>query len=201
MLYYNPLDEENVAKEILPMAGESETGVIAMKALSGGSLTVPQELKEEKGLSKDPLVEGCLRYVLNNSYIDVVIPGMRNVEEVKENLDTEKMSSLSDTEKKELIREIGRKKVTYKYEQKCLQCGYCQPCPEGVEIPSIFRTLFIWNQYPDSVKDEAYKIAIEINNGPDECIECGECVEKCPAGIEIPQRLDEITEDFKSIKS
>jgi len=182
------------------MAGASDTGVIAMKALSGGSLVMPEETKEEQGYEKDPLVEGCLRFVVNNPHVDVLIPGMRNVKELKENLDTETMPPLSDKEEKDLIKTIGERDDTYKYDQSCLQCGYCQPCPEGVEIPEIFRAIYVWGQYPDSVKEEAVKIAGGIEVGPEGCIECGVCVEKCPAGIDIPQRLDEVSDEFEMIK-
>ena len=201
MLYYNPIDEENIESEILPLAGKSETGVIAMKALSGGSLVMPKNIKKKKKLDKDPLVEGCIRFVINNPHVDVVIPGMRNVGELKENLDTETMPPLSAEEKKELIKTIGQKDGTYKYDQSCLQCGYCQPCPEEVEIPSIFRTVYAWKQYPESVKHEAVKIAAEIETGPEKCIVCGKCVEKCPAGIEIPERLQDVTDEFQEISS
>lgn len=201
MVLYNPLDEENVGEELLPLAGDSETGIIVMKALSGGRLTSREEGRTEiEEGERDPVVEGCLRFVLANSNVDVVIPGMRTAAEVEENVATEGMKPLSEEEEERLLTEIGRLDRSYKYDQECLQCGYCQPCPQGVEIPKIFRSVYVWEQYPDSVRNEVLRLASSVEVGPEGCIECEECLGECPAGIDIPARLKEVADDFRQIR-
>ena len=122
MVLYNPLDEENTGREIIPLAHKHGIGVIVMKPLSGGTLTLPlsdEERKEKHRSSKgewfDPIVRGCLRYVISNPAISTVIPGMRFTWEVEENVKAADMPPITEEEKDALIREIGKLRKTYKY--------------------------------------------------------------------------------------
>jgi len=92
------------------------------------------------------------------------------------------------------------KRVTDAYKSlapvPCTGCNYCQPCPNGVNIPKIFEF------YNDKVVSEISKIfpqavlwySIEFGGFPAEqrannCVECGECVKACPQQINIPEQL------------
>ena len=74
----------------------------------------------------------------------------------------------------------------------CTNCRYCVPCPNNVEIPRIFQL------YNDAVMYDDIRTGQFMYNGPfgipqdqraDNCVECGECLEKCPQNIEIPDWL------------
>ena len=121
MVLYNPLDEENTGREIIPLAHEHNVGVIAMKPLSGGTLTlsISDEEREKRHHSSngewfDPIVRGCLRYIISNPAVSTVIPGMRFTWEVEENVKAADMPPMTDEEKDALIREIGKLRKTYK---------------------------------------------------------------------------------------
>jgi predicted aldo/keto reductase-like oxidoreductase len=208
LLLYNPLDEEGVAANgILDLAHEHGVGVFIMKALSGGALMLPlnDAEREEKhrasgGQWFDPIVRGSLRYVLSHPAVGMVIPGMRSVREVEENARVGDMSPLTDAESDELIRSIGRLKGTYKYKQECLRCGYClSACPQNIQIPDVFYAAYAYRQYPRETRDIGLALYHSLEVSPEECIECEACMEECPAGILIPQRLKEAVELFAQV--
>ena len=207
MILYNPLDEENTGREIIPLAHKHNIGIIAMKPLSGGTLTLPfsDEERERKHRSHgsewfDPIVRGCLRYIISNQAISTVIPGMRFTWEVEENVKSADMPLMSSEERDSLIREIGRLKKTYKYGQECLRCGYClKVCPQNIQIPEVFRAVYVYQGYPEETRHLGIEIYQSLETSPEECVECRSCVEECPAGIDIPQRLKEAVEFFKKL--
>ncbi len=208
LLLYNPLDEEGVAANgIFDLAREHGLGTIVMKALSGGGLALPldDEERDDKyrasgGQWFDPIVRGSLRYVLSHPAVDVVIPGMRFVREVEEDVAVGDMPPMTDAERDELIQAIGRLRGTYKYKQDCLRCGYClSVCPQEIQIPQVFHAAYAYRHYPEQTREIGLEIYRSLEVSPDECIECEACVEECPAGIPIPQRLREVVELFRAL--
>lgn len=197
MLAYSPLDQEGVAEEILPMAKEHDMGVIIMKPLSGGLLCLPDH--ERKNFDHDPIVTGSLRYIISNENVSVVIPGMRRIQEVEENVPVGSMPIMSEEEKDELLRYIGQQHKEYRYGQVCLRCGYCQPCPQGIAIPTIFRAFDIYRSYPEELKYMGLELYSRLEVKADECKECRKCTEKCPANLDIPVRLKEVIETFNPL--
>jgi len=205
LLLYNPLDEEGVATNgILDLAREHGLGIIIMKALSGGALVLPLNDEERENQYRasggrwfDPIARGSLRYVLSHPSVDVVIPGMRFVREVEEDVPVGDMPPLTDAERDELVQAIGRLRGTYKYKQDCLRCGYClSVCPQGIQIPQVFHAAYAYRHYPQKTRSTGLEIYRSLEVSPEQCIECEACVEKCPAGIPIPQRLQKVVELF-----
>lgn len=207
MVLYNPLDEENTGREILPLAHQHNMGVIIMKSLSGGSLSLPlsDEEREEKYRSSggkwfDPIVRGCLRYVVSNPAVSTVIPGMRFPREAEENVKVADLPPMTDEEKDSLIREIGKLRKTYKYSQECLRCGYCVTvCPQNIPIPDVLRAVYVYQHYPEETRHMGIELYKSLETSPEECIECETCMKECPAAINIPQRLKEAIELFKNL--
>jgi predicted aldo/keto reductase-like oxidoreductase len=71
----------------------------------------------------------------------------------------------------------------------CTDCRYCLPCPSGVNIPGIFE---IYNDamiYGDEQQAQANYLWVKDEERANLCVECGECLEKCPQQIEIPDWL------------
>ena len=207
MVLYNPLDEENTGREILPLAHQHNMGVIIMKSLSGGSLSLPlsDEEREEKYRSSggkwfDPIVRGCLRYVVSNPAVSTVIPGMRFPREAEENVKVADLPPMTDEEKDSLIREIGKLRKTYKYSQECLRCGYCVTvCPQNIPIPDVLRAVYVYQHYPEETRHMGIELYKSPETSPEECIECETCMKECSAAINIPQRLKEAIELFKNL--
>lgn len=194
MLCYNPVDSERVAP-ILSLAHDRGMGTIIMKALSGGRIAYPQEAREAGLGGPDALVAGSLRWVLSDPSVDVVIPGMQAVHEVEENAAlADPFTPLSEAERQELVERMGRSRPALRYDQQCLRCGYCLPCPNEVNIPEVFRAAQMAAGYPDNLKHMGFDLYEELEPRADACAECGQCVEKCPAGLEIPALLKQAHE-------
>jgi predicted aldo/keto reductase-like oxidoreductase len=190
MLCYNPLDPEHVSPEAMPLAAGKGLGVIIMKALSGGLLVSDGFEEGKRAGPEDPLVTGCLRFVLSNPHVTTVIPGMRNAAEVRQNVRLAKaFKPMTEEERADLIRSIGAMRKAYRYDMVCLQCGYCQPCPQKVNTPAILRAHMMVTAYPDAVKKMGHDLYDSLEVKAMACVECRKCVKKCPAGLDVPAML------------
>ena len=193
MVSYSAIDPENVEAGILPLAAKHNVSVIIMKPLSGGQFATLAPGSPNK------IVRGCLRYVLSNDAVSVCCPGMASVREVEENVATWKIpEKIAKSERDGLVKSLGAFKKAYRYGQVCLRCGYCQPCPQKIDVPTVFRAHDMIREYPDELKYEGWNLLLGLPVLPDICEACGECMKKCPAGIKIPDRLKEIADLVKA---
>jgi predicted aldo/keto reductase-like oxidoreductase len=169
--------ERDPADELFKVAREMDMGIIAMKPLGGGLL-------ERADL--------CFKFL--RQYPDVVpIPGIQAKEELDEIVALyEKPAALTDADNA-AIEEI-RADLGVKF---CHRCEYCMPCDKGVTIPGVmsFRSMFK-RMAPAAAIGMAYGAMDSV----EKCEDCGECVEKCPYDLAIPELLKEnlaLYNDFK----
>jgi predicted aldo/keto reductase-like oxidoreductase len=210
-IQYNFLDQQNQAgTEGLEYAAARKLGVVVMEPLRGGSLGLPvpppgvAEIWAKGEMSRTP-VEWALRWVWNRPEVTVVLSGMNEEAHIEENLaiaDTAVPGVLTEGECR-LVDEVARK---YRELMKvgCTGCGYCLPCPEGVLIPRVFE---IYNKMHLFGKEDEAKMTYAAHlsgalQGGDpmyasQCVACGECLEKCPQKIGIPDCLAEIAEQME----
>ena len=163
---YNIIDYE-LFQHVIPVANRMNMGTIVMKPFAGG-------------LFKD--ASKALRFVLSHP-ITTVIPGMGSLEELEENLRvTENATVLSDEELSELKQEADRLG-----KDLCRRCGYCLPCPQGIDIPTVFR----YQRYLDTYYQEewAREQYAALKTQADRCIECGSCESRCPYELKITDKL------------
>lgn len=155
------------ARELLELAGEMNCGVIVMKPLAGGALKNP-------GLA--------LRFILEHP-VSTVIPGMDSLEQVEENvLAGSESKPLSAAERVALEAEAGSLGEAF-----CRRCEYCQPCPQGIDIPTVFLLDGYYTRY--DLTDWARERYRGLKVGAGSCLQCGECEEKCPYSLPIRQML------------
>jgi len=195
MVAYNVLDQENTASEIIPLAQERGISVLLMKVLGGGALVPTPEM----GLTKQEchtVVRDCARYGLANTNVTSALIGCGNVQEVEQVVAAASMPAITREEQDRLVRQVGRMKREFRYGQTCLRCHYCQPCPNGIPIPDVFRAADMYRAYADELKPIAVEMYDELHFDPAQCDECRQCVEKCPAGIDIPERLKQVAKAF-----
>lgn len=154
-------------KTLLPLAKKLDVGVIAMKPLAGGVITEPTQ---------------ALRYTLSQA-VDVSIPGMGSVRELRENVDAAvRFAPLKEAEFETLVQEAKALGT-----EVCRQCGYCLPCPEGVDIREIFRLEGMYDRYERG--EEARQLYKELAVKADACQQCGACEGRCPYRLPIRDKL------------
>ena len=164
---------ETKAENLFKRAIRKDIGVIVMKPLAGGAI--------DNG-------EVALKFIIKNDFISVAIPGMASINEVKENSKVVK-EELNEKDK-EYIKKIRR----ILDNDFCRRCGYCLPCPQGIDIPSCFVYEGYFDRYGlASWAQDRYE---KMNHFAGECINCRRCVAKCPYGLDIPTKLKRVKRIF-----
>ena len=188
------LDPEG-SSALLPVARARDMATVIMKPLSGGQLSTPPGPGGEP-ISPDPIVSGALRWVAWHPDVTAVIPGMVSAQQVEDNVAAVECGPLSDDERREFLNAVGGLQKAYRYGQACLRCGYCQPCPNHVDVPAILRAYDMAQSYPDALKSMGTELYEAQLYTAGHCTECRQCAEKCPAGIDVPARLREAAAFF-----
>ncbi|MCM1145213.1 MAG: aldo/keto reductase [Blautia sp.] len=168
-------DEKDIA--LVHKCLEKDMGFIAMKALSGGLIT-----------------NSAAAYAYLAQYENVLpIWGVQRKEELEEFLSyienppvmNEEIRTLIEQEQKELSGEF------------CRGCGYCMPCPAGIEINNCARMSLLLRRSPSAghLSPEGQEKMMKIEN----CLHCNQCKNKCPYGLDTPELLKRNLEDYKNV--
>ena len=209
-IQYNYLDTENQAgKKGLMYAASKGLGVIVMEPLRGGDLGRPSPppavaaVWDTGGQKRSP-VEWALRWVWNHPEVTVVLSGMNEESHIAENIvisGNAYPNSLSESEL-QLIEKVTQ---TYRKIMKvgCTGCGYCQPCPAGVLIPTCFESynnMHMYNKTTEAPFIYVMRTCGALTGQPgyaSQCGQCGECLEKCPQQIDIPAFLEKVAAELE----
>jgi uncharacterized protein len=207
-IQYNFLDENNQAgSEGLQYAAGKNLAVMIMEPLRGGNLagTVPEEIKKiwDEAPEKRSPAEWGLRWVWDHPEVTVVLSGMNNEDHIEENLRIAG-SSLPQSLTPDDLARIDRVKETYRQLMKvgCTGCGYCMPCPAGVDIPGCFSLYNAHHLFP---KDRSTKFHYFGRHGgligdvsyAGLCRQCGKCARACPQHLPIPQLMKDVKADME----
>jgi len=199
-IQYNYLDEHSQAgRRGLQAAYEKGIPVIIMEPLRGGKLVGMLPEKAKKLFADYPVkrssAEWGLRWLWDQREVTVVLSGMNSMDMVQENIRVAsqvKPGELGEAEMA-LYRQVVQA-ITEHVKVGCTGCGYCQPCPKGVDIPGIFS---IYNRWHDEGKMNAFMEYLKCttfrknSTAASACIGCGKCEQHCPQGIEIRKELKE----------
>jgi predicted aldo/keto reductase-like oxidoreductase len=203
-IQYNYFDEHfQAGREGLEYAAERDLAVVIMEPLRGGSLVndLPGEARQifKETASERSEVEWALRWLWNQQGVSVVLSGMTKLEQVTENLElAENVSEAQWTEKDEDAIKKARRIINELQRVNCTTCGYCMPCPEGVNIP---RNLALSNDHQifnDQNASYRYRVVLTDSERASSCIQCGQCEEKCPQHIPIQIELQHVADLFES---
>ncbi|MBR4530263.1 MAG: aldo/keto reductase [Lachnospiraceae bacterium] len=206
-IQFNYLDEHAQAGiEGLNYAHEKGLPVIIMEPLRGGRLVngLPaQALREfEKAPVKRSPADWGLRWVWNHPAVTVVLSGMNAVEQVEENCRIASESlpdSLTEEELAMYARVVSAIRSVVKV--GCTGCGYCQPCPKGVDIPTCFSAYnaSYSTGYFDGLREYFMCTALrKERSNASQCVKCGKCEQVCPQGIHIRDELDHVKKRFEN---
>jgi len=194
LLQYNLLDRAN--EEMIQYAAKKGLGVVVMGPVGGGRLAAPTELAQKLGTEAVNTYELAFKFVLGNPGVCCALSGMQTLEMVEQNA---VVASLENPMSEEEWRRVGESLENLKKfsELYCTGCGYCQPCPKGINIPKIFQAYTYLNVY--GLKDLAKNTWNGyLNNekepgvSPDACVNCGYCERKCPQHLQVRELLKKV---------
>jgi predicted aldo/keto reductase-like oxidoreductase len=195
-IQYNYVDVEYQAgTEGLHYAADKGLAVVVMEPIRGGKLVkrIPpsiQEIWSDLPTERTP-ADAALQWVWNQPEVSLLLSGMSNLEQVEQNVASAEASGPGTLAAEELVI-FDRLREEYNRISpiNCTDCRYCLPCPNKVRIPRIFE---IYNDLmmfgSDDWANWAYNIQLPQEQRGNMCIDCGECLEKCPQKIEIPDWL------------
>jgi uncharacterized protein len=209
-IQYNFLDEENQAgTEGLQYAASRDLGVVIMEPLRGGNLGLPTPPPEvdviwkKAAVTRTP-VEWALRWVWNHPEVTVVLSGMNDEAHIEENLAIAAQAHPNSLTEDELaLVEAASRKYKTLMKVGCTGCGYCMPCPSEVHIPGCFEVFNKMHMFGNT-QEGKFMYAIRMSGmisgttgWASQCVQCGECLEKCPQQIEIPDMLEKVAEELE----
>ncbi len=209
-IQYNFVDDARQAgTEGMEYAASKGLGVVVMQPLRGGMLGAAKlppavaAIFGEAGSARTPAA-WALSWVWNHHEVVLALSGMNDEAQIEENL-----ALASRTEPHSLsageLAVIGRAAETYRDIMKvaCTGCGYCKPCPSGVNIPDCFDT---YNQLHMFHDDAGAKFVYALRMSgmlsgevgyASQCSRCGECIEKCPQFLQIPDLLEGVAAELE----
>jgi predicted aldo/keto reductase-like oxidoreductase len=191
ILPFNLLQREH--RLTMAFAQQKGIGVIVMNPLAGGALVDPAIYEVDSQTAGDQnLAETGLNYVLSQPCVDTVLSGMTSLDMIDENIQTVYNRRLTASEMAQLESSISPEKS--KHFIPCTSCNYCMPCVQGIDIP---KTIAIWNQYCVLTRQNIFSrdyAALAVT--AECCIECSDCVSKCPRGINIPALMNDAAQLF-----
>ena len=197
-IQYNYMDEVSQAgREGLHAAAAKGIPVIIMEPLRGGRLVTLLPEKVKKLLAADPKkrtpAELGLTWLWDQPEVTCVLSGMNSLEMVQENCRiASKVVPGCMTEKDHRLIGRIRELINEKIRVGCTGCGYCMPCPKGVDIPGTFRC---YNEmYMEGKGDgrHEYFQTVALRKEPSfasQCVGCGRCEKHCPQHLSIIQEL------------
>lgn len=199
-IQYNYMDRDVQAGDRgYALAEKMGIPMVIMEPVKGGRLAVlPEDVKSvlRKYDSGASPASWALRWVGGHSNVKVMLSGMSSEYQVEDNLKTFR-SFEPFTEEEEQAVEQAALAIRKRIKNGCTACGYCMPCPEGVDIPGNFA---IWNEgYMYNIQDRAqktFKEKQEAGAGADKCVQCGKCEKVCPQGIRIREDLETMAEEL-----
>ncbi len=195
-IQYNYLDEEfQAGRKGLEYAAGKGLGITIMEPLRGGKLAVNlppnvQAALNRSGKQRTP-AGWALEWIWNHPGVSLLISGMNSMEQVKENIDLAGSAAEGSFGEAD-VRVIDHVKINFYQRPKvdCTACGYCMPCPSGVNIPGCFNA---FNSFHLTGKDASYRL-LQPDERASACTECGICETHCPQTLAIPELLKGVKE-------
>ncbi len=166
--------ESDPAEKLFPAARAQDMGIIAMKPLGGGLLG---------------RADLCFAFLQQHPEV-VPIPGVESRAEVDEILECYRtrrpLDQAARAEIETLRAEMGPR--------FCHRCGYCQPCPQGIDI---WRVLLFKPQTRRFPPEMALRMSGQAMEAAEQCERCGECQERCPYDLPVPDLIAESLDYFR----
>lgn len=184
--------------ELLEACVAHQVGLVVMKPFAGGNL-----LREERSFEVADFEMGraqmagspmkftkstmitpvqCLAYVLDQKGVSTIVPGYANIAQLNAAL-----AYFEATAEEKNYAALLPDFEQYKTGQ-CIHCNHCLPCPSNIDIGQVLRLLQMAQQ---GQKSEAQIASSALITNAADCIQCGECMDRCPFGVDVISQMEE----------
>ena len=205
-LQYNYMDTDYQAgTRGLSYAAAKGLAVIVMEPLRGGSLATPPRavrgIFESFPDKRSPAAWG-LRWVWNHPEVSLVLSGMTAMPQVEENVRAAEDAEIHVMTEAELdLIARAKEKLAERTAIPCTRCGYCMPCPNGINIPFNFELYNDAVIYED-VKEAPFRYMRFMAEGEraSACVACKACEEKCPQKIPVSEWMPKVAAALEAEK-
>ena len=199
---YNYMDEHSQAGRAgVEYAAKKGIPVIIMEPLRGGRLAdgLPSKAKaifKKADPDRSP-AEWGLRWLCNQPEVAVVLSGMNSMEMLKENIRIADTVQAFELKQKDLnVYQKVTALLNEEVKVPCTGCGYCQPCPAGVDIPGVFRCYNVCHTDSFFTGMREYLMCTTWRakrTNASLCRQCGKCEKHCPQHIAIRKELKNVS--------
>ncbi len=205
-IQYNYMDEHSQAgRRGLYHAHEKGLAVIIMEPLRGGKLVnrLPDEARKifaDYPIQHTP-AQWAFRWLWNQPEITCVLSGMNSDDMVRDNIQTASTTSVGELgpEEEAMLKQVVGA-INAKMKVGCTGCGYCMPCPKGVDIPGTFAAYnrrFSENKFWGLVDYFMCTALRKNSSAASNCIQCGKCEKHCPQHIAIRNELNNARKELE----
>ena len=158
-------------------------GITVMKPFSGGQLLDAKTSPFGEALS----VYQCIQYALDKPGVLAVLPGISNVEDVRQLL------GFFEVSPEEKDYSVMGSFTPQDMSGTCVYCNHCQPCPAGLDIGLINKYYDLALAGDEMARDHYQKLSVHA----DACVRCGHCESRCPFHVKQESRMEEISKYFR----
>jgi Predicted oxidoreductases of the aldo/keto reductase family len=198
-IQYSYMDTDNQAgTRGLQLADHKGLAVVIMEPLLGGRLADPppdiRAVMDGYPEKRTP-AEWALRWLWNQPEVSTVLSGMSTMQQVEQNLAFAEEAHIGyfSPAETDLITGV-RKMYMARTVVPCTKCGYCLPCPNGVDIPGNLELYNYSHTFNDVLSARIrYKVLLTDSQKAGNCTSCGSCEPLCPQKIEIPQWMAKVS--------
>lgn len=207
LIQYNYMDEHSQAgRRGLEYAHSKGLPVMIMEPLRGGKLVsrLPQEAKDI--FSAHPVrhtpAQWAFRWLFDQEAVTCVLSGMNSMEMVEDNIATASAADIGcmTADDQAMLRRVCAA-INAKMRVGCTGCGYCMPCPKGVDIPGTFAAYnrrYSENRFWSFVDYTICTALRRTSSSASECVSCGLCEKHCPQQIAIRKELKAAARELES---
>lgn len=197
-IQYNYMDEHTQAgRRGLKAAAERGIPVIIMEPLRGGKLVELLPKTAKRKIAQDSKgrtpAELAFRWLWDQPEVTCVLSGMNSLEMVRENVRVASQVQAGElTEEDFALIQSVRDEIQKTMKVGCTGCGYCMPCPKGIDIPAAFRCYNrMYAEQKGSGRHEYLQVTAfqKEMSLPETCVKCGKCESHCPQHIKIRKEL------------
>ena len=206
MIQYNYMDEFSQAgRKGLEYAHSKGIPVMIMEPLRGGRLAnkLPTEAKQIFASYEPSFTppQWSFRWLYHQKEVTCVLSGMNSMEMIRDNVNTASTTSVGDLTENDanMLRQVVTA-INSKMKVGCTGCGYCTPCPKGVDIPGVFvayNRKYTDNKFWGFVEYIKCTTLRKNSTGASKCVGCGKCEKHCPQSIQIRENLKKVEKEFE----